>query len=339
MLNQSMLNDFGPERVAELSTYVGEIVSAVKQGKQVSEEDVKNLQEILTFLQGLDTTDTGTHILEGVSEGMTAAGWDSDAETVAANLEAALNAALQIHSPSERVKPVGENVSAGVGRGMSSFDFTADMEAVATAIETAINSALPQDTLASFGTNAAQGLADAMTSFSMSSMGSTVASSVRTAVNANLTSSTLRSAGLNAMAGLRAGILAGQSGVISAMRSAARAAVNAAKSELKIKSPSRVFEDEVGVMTMRGRGKGVLKESKAQAKIIRNAARYLTGEAREGSIITTSNDNRRSYDNSVTSTIQVQQMIVRDEQDIRSLAVEIATLTRRQQRGRGLRFA
>ena len=162
---------------------------------------------------------------------------------------------------------------------------------------------------------------------------------MRTAVNANLTSSTLRSAGLNAMAGLRAGILAGQSGVISAMRSAARAAVNAAKSELKIKSPSRVFEDEVGVMTMRGLGKGVLKESKAQAKVIRNAARYLTGEARESSIITTSNDNRRSYDNSVTSTIQVQQMVVRDEQDIRSLAVEIATLTRRQQRGKGMRMA
>jgi len=30
---------------------------------------------------------------------------------------------------------------------------------------------------------------------------------------------------------------------------------------------------------------------------------------------------------------------IRDEQDIRSLAVEIATLTRRQQRGKGLRMA
>ncbi len=42
---------------------------------------------------------------------------------------------------------------------------------------------------------------------------------------------------------------------------------------------------------------------------------------------------------SASSTIQVQQMVVRDEQDIRSLAVEIATLTRRQQRGKGLRMA
>ena len=131
-------------------------------------------------------------------------------------------------------------------------------------------------------------------------------------------------------------INAGRSGVISAMRSAARAAVSAAKSELKIKSPSRVFEDEVGVMTMRGFGQGVLKESKEQARVIRNASRYLTGEAKNSAIGYTASDNRRTYNNSVNSTIQVAQMIIRDEQDIRSLAVEIATLTRRQQHGKGL---
>ena len=168
---------------------------------------------------------------------------------------------------------------------------------------------------------------------------STVGSNVKSAVNSSLTSTTLRSAGVNAMAGLKAGINAGRSGVISAMRSAARAAVSAAKSELKIKSPSRVFEDEVGVMTMRGFGQGVLKESKEQARVIRNASRYLTGEAKNSAIAYSSSDNRRTYNNSVNSTIQVAQMVIRDEQDIRSLAVEIATLTRRQQRGKGLRFA
>ena len=339
VLNQSMLSDFDPQRVAELSTYVGEIVSAIQQGKQVSEEDVQNLQEILTFLQGLDTTETGTHILEGVGEGMTAAGWDSDAETVAVNLKAALNMALGIHSPSERVKPVGENISAGVGEGMGGYDFTGDAASLAASVEAAVTAALPQDALASLGAAAAQGLSEAMTGYSMSGTGSTVASNVRTAVNGSLTANTLRSAELNAMAGLRAGIQAGQSGVVSAIRTAARAAVSAAKSELKIKSPSQVFEDEVGVMTMRGFGKGVLKETKEQARVIRNASRYLTGEARDGSISTANSDNRRTYNNSVNSTIQVQQMVVRDEQDIRSLAVEIATLTRRQQRGKGLRMA
>ena len=338
-LDTSMKLDFPAERVAELSTYVAEIVAAIRQGQEVKQEDLDNLQSILTFLQGLDTAEVGTHILEGVGEGMTAAGWDSDAETVAANLEAALNLALGIHSPSERVKPVGQNVSAGVGMGMTGYDFATDAATLAAKLCAAIGLALPQNALAAYGTAAMTGLALAMTGYGMSATGASVGANVRSAVNASLNGSTLRSAGVNAMSGLAAGINAGRSGVISAMRSAARAAVNAAKSELKIKSPSQVFEDEVGVMTMRGWGRGVLKESKAQAKIIRNAARYLTGEAQAGSIQTTSNDNRRTYNSSVNSTIQVQQLVVRDEQDIRALAVEIATLTRRQQRGKGLKMA
>ena len=338
-LDTSMKLDFPAERVAELSTYVAEIVAAIQQGQEVKQEDLDNLQAILTFLQELDTAEVGTHILEGVGEGMTAAGWDSDAETVAANLEAALNLALGIHSPSERVKPVGQNVSAGVGMGMTGYDFATDAAALAASLCAAVGLALPQNALATYGTAAMTGLALAMTGYGMSATGASVGANVRSAVNASLNGSTLRSAGVNAMSGLAAGINAGRSGVISAMRSAARAAVNAAKSELKIKSPSQVFEDEVGVMTMRGWGRGVLKESKAQAKIIRNAARYLTGEAQAGSIQTTSNDNRRTYNSSVSSTVQVQQLVVRDEQDIRALAVEIATLTRRQQRGKGMRMA
>ena len=338
VLDQSMKSDFNPEIVAEMSAYVAEVVSAIHQGVQVPEEDLNNLQTILDFLNGLDTTGTGAHIREGIAQGMTEAGFDSDAETVATNLETALNTALDIHSPSQRIKPVGEYVSAGVGEGMGGYDFTSDAGALATSVETAVTSALPGDALSSFGTSAAEGLANALSSYSMSSAGAIVASGVRTAVSTNLTATTLRSAGINAMSGLRAGILAGRSGVISAMRSAAREAVNAAKKELKIKSPSQVFRDEVGVMTMRGFGAGVLKESKEQARIIRNASRFLTGEAREGSIVTNSSDNRKTYNNNVSSTIQVQQMVVRDEQDIRSLAVEIATLTRRQQRGKGLRM-
>ena len=338
-LDTSMKIDFPAERVAELSAYVGEIVAAIQQGQEVKQEDLDNLQTILTFLQELDTSEVGTHILEGVGAGMTAAGWDSDAETVASNLEAALNMALGIHSPAERVKPVGANVSAGVGAGMAEYDFTGDAEILAAAIEEAVAAGLAADTLTTLGATALQGLISAMSTYNMSSVGSAIGQNIRVAVGANLTGSTLRSAGVNAMAGLKAGINAGRSSVISAMRSAARAAVSAAKSELKIKSPSKVFEEEVGVMVMRGLGQGVLKESREQARVIRNAARYLTGEAKAGSIQTTSNDNRRTYNNSVHSTIQVQQMVVRDEQDIRALAVEIAALTRRQQRGKGLRMA
>ena len=52
-------------------------------------------------------------------------------------------------------------------------------------------------------------------------------------------------------------------------------------------------------MTMRGWGRGVLKESKAQAKIIRNAARFLTGEAR-GRIVNNTTTHR-TYNSRATS--------------------------------------
>ena len=92
-------------------------------------------------------------------------------------------------------------------------------------------------------------------------------------------------------------------------------------------------------MTMRGWGRGVLKESKEQAKVIRNAARYLTGEAKAGSIMTTSNDNRRTYNQQSTISFAGSNFYINDRQDAYALAVEITSLTRRQQRGRGLRMA
>lgn len=292
-IDKSVNAQFSGENLANITTYVAEMVAAIQNGQEVSEEDLNNLREIVTFLNGLTLTDTGENVRAGIAQGMTEAGWSADAETVASQLETALNAALGIESPSTRMKPVGMYTAAGVGVGMTEYNPTPAAAALAIAI--------------------------------------------RLVLAAQLNASTLRPIGVNAMWGLVAGINAGRSGVISAMRSAARAAVNAAKAELQIHSPSAVFRDEVGAMTMRGFGEGVLEETKAQAKIIRNASRYLTGEAREGSISTTSNDNRRTYNTDSSVHLTVQNMQVRDDQDVRSLAVEIASLTRQQQRGRGLR--
>ena len=338
-LDQSMQLDFSPERVAELSTYVSEVVSAIQQGNAVSQADMDNLNKILQFVQDLDTAEVGGNITEGIAEGMTAAGWDSSAETVASNLETAIKSALVINSPSERLKPAGEYAAAGIGEGMSGYDFSGSADALASSVESAVKAALTDDFLSPIGSSAAAGLASGLAAYDMSSTGSSVSSSVRNAVSSSLTAGSLRSIGVNAMAGLRAGITAGRAGVVSAMQSAARAAVNAAKQELKIASPSKVFRDEVGSMTMKGFGEGVLRESRIQARIVRNAARYLTGEAKEGAVAFGTTDNRRTYNNSSSVNLTGNSFYIRDEQDIRALAVEIASLTRRQQRGRGLRMA
>ena len=178
VLDQSMKSDFNPEIVAEMSAYVAEVVSAIHQGVQVPEEDLNNLQTILDFLNGLDTTGTGAHIREGIAQGMTEAGFDSDAETVASNLETALNTALQIESPSKRVKPTGEYVAAGVGEGMSGYDFSADAQGMASGIESALQTALTDESLKNAGTAAAQGLSSAMAAYPMTDTGRSLATNV-----------------------------------------------------------------------------------------------------------------------------------------------------------------
>ena len=338
-LDQSMQLDFSPERMAELSTYVSEVVSAIQQGNAVSQADVDNLNKILQFVQDLDAAGVGENVTQGIAEGMTAAGWDSSAETVAANLETAIKSALVINSPSERLKPAGEYAAAGIGEGMSEYDFSGSANILASNLESAVKAALTEGFLMPFGSSAAAGLAGGLTAYDMGSTGSSVSASVRNAVSSSLNAGSLRSIGVNAMAGLRAGITAGRAGVVSAMQSAARAAVSAAKQELKIASPSKVFRDEIGSMTMKGFGEGVLKESRVQARIVRNAARFLTGEAKEGAVAFGTTDNRRTYNQSSSVNLTGNSFYIRNEQDIRALAIEIASLTRRQQRGRGLRMA
>lgn len=330
-LNKRMGEQFNGDTLAGLQTYVAEVVAAVQNGEAISEEDLANLKAILDFVNSLQTVGAGANVIAGlqtslgttdlsatltqaydgavknaagigeqvgagIGEGQKDYDFSTDAETTIANDEAALNDAAVIHSPSQRMKPIGGFISAGIGAGMTEYDFSGDAAATMANLESALNAAF--------------------------------------------TANSTRSVGLNAMFGMAAGVRAGQSAVIAAMRSAAQNAVTAAKNALQIHSPSRVFRDEVGAMTMKGFGQGVLQETKEQAQIIRNASRYLTTEAGSSAVAAT-NDNRKTYntDNSTSFSFAGATFQIRSEQDVRDLAVEIATLTRRNQRGRGLRMA
>lgn len=338
-LDTSMQLDFNADRVAELATYVAEVMTAIKNGTPVAQEDIDNLQRIMTFVQDLDTAGVGGNITGGIAEELEAAGWDVSAETLASNLETAINSAFIIESPSKRMHPVGENVAAGIGEGASGYDFSTEAAAIASAIEGAITAALPETAFSGSAGTAMAGLASAMSGYSFATAGSAVGTNAKSAVSSSLTALSLRSVGVNAMAGLAAGIRSGQASVVSAMRRAASAAVSAAKSQLKIASPSRVSRDEVGAMTMKGFGEGVSAEAKKQASVISNAARYLTGAAKDSAIGFNTSNIQNSYSQDSSVTLSGNSFYVRDEQDIRSLAIEIATLTKRQQRGRGLRMA
>lgn len=327
---------FSPEDVANIGIYVTEVMAALQRGEEVSEEDLNHIRSIIRLLEEMQLTGTGTEFRANIAEALNATGWDTDAESVAEDMEQVLTDALE---------GVGEDAAAGLGVGMAAADMSTYGDTVASNTEDALrsgsafNSASPAKRTMPVGRDVALGIGEGMINTSLSAYAATTADSLLAALRANMNATSLRSTGVLAMAGLAAGILAGRARVIAAIQSAARAAVKAAKTALDIRSPSHIFRDEVGVMAMRGFGEGVLDETQEQARIIRNAARYLTEEAQSGAIVTGGTDNRRTYNNNVTSSVQVAQMVVRDEQDIHSLAVEIASLTRRQQRGRGLRFA
>ena len=338
VLNTSMSLDFNQETVAELSTYIGEIVAAIQQGENVSAEDLENLKTIFDFLNGLQETGTGTHIRAGAAEGMTAGGIDTSVDTLIANLGTVIQGA------EAKFQESGEQIAAGIGEGQKAYDFSTDAETTIANDEAALNDAAvihsPSQRMKPIGGFISAGIGVGMAQYDFSGDAAATMANLESALNAAFTANSTHSVGLNAMFGMASGVRAGQSAVIAAMRSAAQNAVTAAKNALQIHSPSRVFRDEVGAMTMKGFGQGVLQETKEQAQIIRNASRYLTTEAGSSAVAAT-NDNRKTYntDNSTSFSFAGATFQIRSEQDVRDLAVEIATLTRRNQRGRGLRMA
>lgn len=167
-------------------------------------------------------------------------------------------------------------------------------------------------------------------------VGDNLDAAIRGALGAHSPATRMIPIGLDVAEGLAAGITSGKGLVTAAIVSVANAAVAAAKQALQIHSPSRVFADEVGVMAVRGFGVGVRKEERAQARIIRNAAQYLTGEAR---LAVAGYDNRttNTYNTDASVSFAGATFAIRDKQDVYALAREIAALTKRQQTGRGAR--
>lgn len=353
-LNKRMGEQFNGDALAGMQTYVAEIVAAVQNGEAISEDDLANLKAILDFTSSLDEIGAGQQFIGGLKSIL---GTGDVVATLTKAYQDALgrvpdivfggsgiNAAGRGGGGRSFGEASGDQIAAGVGAGMAEHDFSDDAETTISNVETDLNEAAdvnsPSKRMNPTGGFISAGIGVGMAQYDFSGDAAATVANLESALNAAFTANSTRSVGLNAMFGMAAGVRAGQSAVIAAMRSAAQNAVAAAKNALQIHSPSRVFRDEVGAMTMKGFGQGVLQETKEQAQIIRNASRYLTTEAGSSAVAAT-NDNRKTYntDNSTSFSFAGATFQIRSEQDVRDLAVEIATLTRRNQRGRGLRMA
>lgn len=338
--NQQIKSTITPDEVASLQSFAAQIVAVAQSGGSIRSEDLQHLRDLVALMNAMQISGTGSSFLAGMSATLKDAGWTGTIDDLLA----------VFYQTGERGagysfgNDTGDQIAAGVGTGMAEHDFSDDAETTISNVESDLDTAAdinsPSKRMKPTGGYIAAGVGAGMAEYDFSGDAAATMANLESALNAAFTANSTRSVGLNAMFGMAAGVRAGQSAVIAAMRSAAQNAVAAAKNALQIHSPSRVFRDEVGAMTMKGFGQGVLQETKEQAQIIRNASRYLTTEAGSSAVAAT-NDNRKTYntDNSTSFSFAGATFQIRSEQDVRDLAVEIATLTRRNQRGRGLRMA
>ena len=128
---------------ADLENIGGQIANlmAALEGGEGTPEQLEQYRQQLGDLLALVETigpdafnSTGSGVMEGIAQGMAAYGWSGDAGTVSSAIQSAINAALQINSPSKVMNPTGEGVAEGIGQGMGQYDFSSDAGGVAGSI-------------------------------------------------------------------------------------------------------------------------------------------------------------------------------------------------------------
>ena len=341
----AQLRNLNDQDIANIGQEAAQLMAALSSGNldpAQMESYAAELQKIYDLLAVADEVmGEGNPVTQGIADAMSAYDWQGDATTIMESIKGALDAVMP---------QVGNDASAGVGQGLGQYDFSGDTAAAAANLEGAYRGSLqsqsPAQRMVPLGNDVSAGVGQGMTQYSFAGDSATTASNLMSALSAALAAqavtaaSSARSIGTAITSGITAGIRSGQSAVIQAAVTAARSALSAAKAALAIHSPSGVFREEVGLMAMKGMGQGFLDGQEEQAKIIRNAARYLTEEAQGGIVAgNTHNDNRQTFHQQSSVNLTGNSFYIRSDQDIHDLAVEIATLTRTQQRGRGLRMA
>lgn len=101
----------------------------------------------------------------------------------------------------------------------------------------------------------------------------------KTVVQFGGVTSAMRNGGRDAMRGMIAGMNSMKGGVASAARSLAQSVARTIKNELKIKSPSRLLRDEVGVMIPAGIASGIQRAASMATNSARNLSQMVADEA------------------------------------------------------------
>lgn len=316
---------------------VEELLTAVAKANQAGESldpsIVSSLREVLSLITQIEK-------MEGSGQGTET--WASIADLFAGfgiEVGDSLTDELQGLIDGTLFAPMGDDIAGEVGQGMAEHDFSDAAGKVRANVTTNMDrasgggsSGSGSSEMAAAGDGMAAEIGEGMAEHDFTDAAQQVAGAAKSAVSGAAGIGRYKSVGLNMALGIAQGIRNGKGSIVAAMREAMSAALAEARQYNQIHSPSRLYEDEVGVMMMRGVGAGVLKEAKEQTAAVANAMRYFEDSA----VGTVSGNDNRNYSSNSSVILNVDKLQVRDESDMRSLAIEIASFTNRRAAGRGM---
>lgn len=335
------------DRIREISAAIDEYqkqLDKLDEGEQLDEafeqfsrtdltSGIQGMENILGRVLGDDLTEDDINAMALAASQLTAAlsSGDLDSET-AAQYKAQLQQILDIISLADEYLGTGNAISEGIAQGMTEFGYDATAATLKVKIMNAINSAMdihsPSGVMVPTGQNVAAGIAQGMSEYDFSAVTSSIADRISGGFSG--LSGDGYNIGRNFGAGLQRGLRSKMASSLALAQSYAQKISSTFHKAWDIHSPSRVAE---GLTEMFGAGleKGmedwpVVSERMLDADIgrVRRTAREYAG----------SND---TYNQQSTVNVNVDKLNARDAQDVKTIAYEIAALTRRTQRGRGQR--
>lgn len=321
--------DLYKQKIDELNSS-GDLDDSLLAGDYESSQ-AATIANIRTELQNLSELDLQT-MATSAAQLMSALTSGELDEGTAAEYEAQLQEILNVISAADQYLGTGNQVAAGIAEGMAAYGWSGDAANVADSLQSAINGALgiasPATKMIPTGSYTAAGIAQGMMEYDFAGAASSIADGISGGF-ADLPGDGY-DIGRNFGAGLQRGLQSKMASSLALAQSYAQKISSTFRKAWDIHSPSRVAE---GLTEMFGAGleKGmedwpVVSERMLDADIgrVRRSAREYAG----------SND---TYNQQSTVNVNVDKLNARDAQDVKTIAYEIAALTRRTQRGRGQR--
>ena len=205
----------------ELAQYVADGLALLSEGN-LSEVDTEALKTAISNMQTIAGSEIannatmseslGITFAEGMAEGLAQFGWETDAETLVSNLEGAIRAAGDSHSPAQRMVPLGNDVAAGIGQGMGQYDFAADSALLVGNLQSAVGAALgtgegPAAGMASIGAGIPASIGQGLAQYSFATDAALLAANLQMALSsAFVGTASMNAIGMGQSAGLALGL-------------------------------------------------------------------------------------------------------------------------------------